>query len=69
MNETRLGHILISEHQSWGSVLNAISRPVKTAVNIHYDVEERKWVVGRVMSQLERDEVEDKEEQSPDDYA
>ena len=69
MNETRLGHILVSEHLSWGSVLNAINRPVKTAVNIYYDIEERKWIVGRVMSQIERDEVEDKSEQSSDDYA
>lgn len=69
MNETQLGHILVSEHNTWGGVLNLLSRPNKTSVNIYYDHEERKWVVGRVMSQIERDEAEDKAEQSSDDYA
>lgn len=66
-NEERRGHVLVSEHQSWGSVLNALSRPVKTSVSLYYDTEARKWILGRVMSQDEREASD--AEASPDDYA
>ena len=69
---SRVGHTLVSEHQSWGSVLNALSRPIKTSVSLYYDTEERKWILGRVMTQDERDASDasnEASEQSSDDYA
>lgn len=68
-SEQRRGHILVSEHQSWGSVLNALSRPVKTSVSLYYDTEARNWILGRVMTQDERDASNEASEQSSDDYA
>lgn len=69
---SRVGHILVSEHHSWGSVLNALSRPIKTSVSLYYDAEAHKWSLGCVMSQDERDASDasnETSEQSPDDYA
>lgn len=69
---SRVGHILVSEHHSWGSVLNALSRPIKTSVSLYYDTEERKWILGRVMTQDERDASDasnEASEQPSDDYA
>ena len=72
---SRVGHILVSEHQSWGSVLNALGRPIKTSVSLYYDTEGRKWILGRVMTQDERDASDasdasnEASEQSSDDYA
>lgn len=71
-NEERTGYILASEHQSWGSVLNALSRPIKTSVSLYYDTEARKWILGRVMTQDERDASDssnEASEQPSDDFA
>lgn len=71
-SEERRGNVLVSEHQSWGSVLNALSRPIKTSVSLYYDTDARNWILGRVMTQDERDASDASNEASEDcsdDYA
>lgn len=66
VEECRRGNILVSEHHSWGSVLNRMSRPLMTSASLYYDSEDHKWVVGVVMTMEEREERSDN---LPDEYA
>jgi hypothetical protein len=54
MNEERVGHILVSEHRTYESVLNAIRRPISTSVTIYYDSDKGKWILGKVMTEDDR---------------
>lgn len=69
IEESRVGNILVSVHKRWSSVATLLSKPNYTSINMFYDSNGEQWIVGRVMSQIERDEAEDKAEQSSDDHA